>query len=89
MRGGTFVEPVEEPLEGRGIRTRMPYEMSWPTVGLDSQDFGKLPVRERFRRLAIGYPTSAKSLTVELGENPERLNWPRGDIARHSKPVLP
>ena len=81
MREGTFIEPIEEPLEGGGIRIRMPYEIPWPTVGLDSEEFGHIPFHERFRQLAIGYLASAKSLTVELGENPDRLNWPRASAA--------
>jgi hypothetical protein len=52
----------------------------WPDVGINSHDFGRLPHYERLRQMALGYARSAKSLCVELGENPDRLDWPRASV---------
>ena len=53
------------------------HELKWPGVMINSSEFGKLPVHDRFRQLASGYLSSAKSLCTELGENPALLTWPR------------
>ncbi len=55
-------------------------EYPWPGVGIDSHSFGHLPHHERLRQLALGYARSAKSLCTELGEKPERLDWPRASV---------
>src|SRR5262249_48157885 len=52
----------------------------WPGVVISSREFGKLPVDERLRQLALGYLQSAKALCIGLGENPSELNWPRAAV---------
>jgi hypothetical protein len=52
----------------------------WPTVLVESWEFGRLPVAERLRQLAIGYLESGKLLCVQLGENPVELTWPRAAV---------
>ena len=60
----------------------------WPGVAVDSWKFGKLPVDERLRELALGYLQSAKNLCIGLGEIPNSLTWPRAAVVcfcyRHS-----
>jgi hypothetical protein len=52
----------------------------YPGVGVASWEFGRLPVAERLRQLAIAYLESGKMLCVHLGENPRELTWPRGAV---------
>lgn len=55
----------------------------WPGTRVDSWAFGKLPVDERLRELALGYVQSAKLLSVHLGESPDEISWPRASVARY------
>jgi hypothetical protein len=52
----------------------------WPGIAVDSWKFGKLPVDERLRQLALGYLESGKKLCILLGEEPAELTWPRGAV---------
>jgi hypothetical protein len=52
----------------------------WPGIDVDSTEFGRLPVDERLRQLALGYVQSAKILCIGLGENPSELTWPRASV---------
>jgi hypothetical protein len=70
MREGRIVRTLEEAQE------EMRREYLWPTVMVDSWQFGKLPVDQRLRQLAIGYSESAKRLCRQLGEQSETLTWP-------------
>lgn len=49
----------------------------WPSVWIDSVPFGKAVVPERFHQMSIGFLNSAQALCYDLGENPEKLDWPR------------
>lgn len=55
--------------------------LRWPEVWVKSEPFGRLPIHERLRQMADGYLQSAKSLCAELGEHPDRLDWPRASAA--------
>ena len=79
MREGR-VHAFEEPKPCRTIEEarERAKQIRWSEVWVESENFGKLPLHERLRQMALGYLRSAKSQCIELGENPERLDWPRG-----------
>lgn len=52
----------------------------WPGVGVDSWEFGHLPVDERLRQLSLGYLRSARKLCIGLGEDPSELTWPTAAV---------
>lgn len=77
---GPPLEPPEPVVGEDGIR-RWESVGRWPTVFIESGAFGRLTRSERLHRLALGYVASAKTLCLELGENPETLDWPRASVA--------
>lgn len=82
MREGR-VYSFEEPKPCRTIeeaRERAKH-IRWSEVWVESENFGKLPLHERLRQMAFGYLRSAKSQCIELGEHPDRLDWPRASAA--------
>jgi hypothetical protein len=81
MMEGKFLEPKLSRREDGNLVLEPPYEIPWADVMVNSREFGLLPIHERFRQLAHGYLASGKSLAVELGEHPDRLNWPRAAVA--------
>jgi hypothetical protein len=76
---GPPLEPPE-PVRGEDGVLRIGVVGRWPSVHVDSEDFGNLAHSERLRRLALGYIASARALCLELGENPAKLDWPRASV---------
>lgn len=54
--------------------------LKWPGVLVESEPFGNTDAPERFRQMSIGYLNSAQALCYDLGENPEKLDWPRASV---------
>ncbi len=54
--------------------------VSWPGVWVGSEEFQSRPLQERLVELARGYLKSAMTLCEELGEHPDRLDWPRASV---------
>jgi hypothetical protein len=81
MREGKFFKPTFTKGEDGVTVIGSTLEERWPEVVVTSYQFGQLPIHERLRQMAHGYIASSRSLTVELGENPERLDWPRASAA--------
>ncbi|MEW5740441.1 MAG: hypothetical protein AB1938_16045 [Myxococcota bacterium] len=76
---GIFHGPLTDE-ERKAKRQAWEATLRWPLRGVVSEDFAALREHDRLHQMALGNLQSSKSLCIELGENPDRISWPRGAV---------